>query len=276
MATTPTTRGSRPAAAKPAGRSTTRPSAAVKPAASKAAAAATPKVEEPAAPQAAEAAPAPIPAEVVAPAAAAVAPKAADPVLFPAVDPVVMPHPEEALAAGKAAVEDVVKAGAQAAETGKAVVENVVKAGTEVASNTYEKAVSLSKEQVAAAEKAGDDLRKQADEALGLCRKTMEAVGESSAILVKGGQDLAILGFEYSRTVTEDGLSLTKRLMDVTEPQQAIELQSAYVTKAVETANGFAGDVAATSQAMMEAAMAPIVKQAEATMSLMSQGFSAK
>jgi hypothetical protein len=251
-------------ATKPAARATARSTASK--AAPKAAAAAATKPTAAAAP-----APAPepaAPAPAVEPTVAEVAPASA-----PAAASTIEMVPVEVLSQEAVkVVEDVVVASAKAVEAGQQAAETVARAGVDVVSETYGKAVILSQEQVDILEKAAGGL----DDGAAFVKGNLEAAGASMAILIKGGQDMTILSFDYMKDLAEDSAKLGRDLMACDSPEKVVEVEMAAGEAAMEKAVAMARKVADLSGKIVEEAVAPLTERAETAAASLTKVFEVK
>ncbi|MCF8482669.1 MAG: phasin family protein [Rhodospirillum sp.] len=174
------------------------------------------------------------------------------------------------------AVEDVVSAGTVTAEAGRSALESVVRVGTDMASETYEKAFVFSKEQVEVLEKVGGSLGLGMEDGLSFLKANLEATGEATSVLVKGGQDLSILSFEYMKDLVEDSAKLGRDLMACEGPEKAIEVEMAAVEKAAEKTMAVGQKVADVVSKMLEESTAPLAERAESASVTLSKAFAVK
>ncbi|WP_413203383.1 phasin family protein [Rhodospirillum sp. A1_3_36] len=178
------------------------------------------------------------------------------------------------------AVEDVVEAGSVSAEAGRSALETVARVGVDVVSETYEKAIVFTKEQVEVVEKAGGPfglgVGTGIEDGLSFLKANLEAMGESSAILVKGGQDLTILSYDYMKDMVEDGATFGRDLMDCGGPEKALEMEMAAVEKATEKAMAVGQRVGDLVSKMLEDATVPLTERAESAVASLNKAFAVK
>jgi hypothetical protein len=180
------------------------------------------------------------------------------------------------------AVEDAVTAGSVTAEAGRSALETVARVGVEVASETYEKAIVFTKEQVEVAERVGGSfglglgLGSGMEDGLSFLKANLEAMGESTSILVKGGQDLTILSYDYMKDMVEDGAKFGRDLMECGGPEKVIEMEMAAVEKATEKVMSVGQQVSDLISKMLEEAVVPLTERAESAAASLNKAFAVK
>ncbi len=158
---------------------------------------------------------------------------------------------------------------------GQETLENVVKAGTEAASQGVEKAVAMSQEHVAAAIQAGAEAFKGYGDVVSYGKDSVDAVMKSNALFVKGVQDINKALFGFAQASLDDSAAATKKLLgcktvtDVIDAQT--ELARAGYAKAIEDSRR----IADMSVKLAEEAAQPLTKQVSATVEKFSKPIAA-
>jgi phasin family protein len=108
---------------------------------------------------------------------------------------------------------------------GKEAVEHVVKVSTEAATKGYEKAIAMSKEHVEAAVKAGTQAFKGYEEFVAFGKDNVEAAVKAGTILSKGVQDLNKVLFGLAQASLEDSVAASKKLLGCKSVKEVVEVQ---------------------------------------------------
>ena len=122
-----------------------------------------------------------------------------------------------------AAVGEALKPVGAAAYAGKETVEQVMKAGTEAAQKGYAQAVQLTKEQV---EKTSEAMFKGYDQMNTFGKENLEAVVASGSIVAKGVENLSKEVFALAQSSFENSMNVAKAFMGVKSLREAVDLQS--------------------------------------------------
>lgn len=109
---------------------------------------------------------------------------------------------------------------------GKEAVETVVKAGTDVATKGYEKAVAMSKEHVEAAHKAGTQAFKGYEDMVTFGKDNVDAAIKSGTILTRGVQDINKVLFGLAQAQLEESVAATKKILGCKSVKDVVEVQS--------------------------------------------------
>jgi phasin family protein len=120
----------------------------------------------------------------------------------------------------------------QHAETVKETVETVVKAGTAAAKASYEQAVQLTKDQV---EKASQKF-KGYGELASLGKENLEALVQSSQIVVKGAETFGKEWMGFAQAAVEQNVSAVQSIVAAKTLKELVELQNDWAKKAFDTA----------------------------------------
>ncbi|MGB0671772.1 MAG: phasin family protein [Rhodospirillales bacterium] len=115
-----------------------------------------------------------------------------------------------------------------AVSAGQETVEAAVKVSTEAATKSVEKAVAMTKENVAAAVKAGNDAVKNAEDLAAFGKENIEAVVASANIWTKGVQSYGQKVAELTKANVDESVAVAKKIFACKTPQEVIELQNAY------------------------------------------------
>lgn len=121
------------------------------------------------------------------------------------------------------AVNEALKPVETAAYVGKDAMEQVMKAGTEAAQKGYAQAVQLTKEQV---EKTSEAMFKGYDQMNTFGKENLEAVVASGSIVAKGVENLSKEVFALAQSSFENSMNVAKAFMGVKSLRQAVDLQS--------------------------------------------------
>lgn len=160
--------------------------------------------------------------------------------------------------AKKATAADTLTALDEAVAVSKQTVENVVKAGADAASKGYEKAVALSKEQMDAAVKAGDGALKRYEDVLSFQKDTLDAFVASSTILVKGWQDVTKAMIGFAQASVDDGIAHSKTVTGVKSVHELIELNQGFAKTSMDKAVTETSKLSEMSMALLKDASAPL------------------
>lgn len=109
---------------------------------------------------------------------------------------------------------------------GKEAVETVVKAGTEVATKGYEKAVAMSKEHVEAAHKANAQAFKGYEDMVSFGKDNVDAMIKSGTVLVRGVQDINKILFGLAQSQLEESVAATKKILGCKSIKEVVDVQS--------------------------------------------------
>lgn len=164
------------------------------------------------------------------------------------------------------------KAAANATETveaavaaSKETVENVVKAGTEAATKSVEKAVAVGQEQVAAAVKAGSEAFKNYEDVIAFGKENVDAMVKANALFVKGFQDLNKEIFAIAQAALEENAETTKKVLSCKSVQDAVAIQSDVVKASYEKAMTDSRKISDMTVKLAEETVAPISKRVNFT-----------
>lgn len=115
------------------------------------------------------------------------------------------------------------KSAESAASADRETVEQVMKAGTEAAQKGYAQAVQLTKEQV---EKTSEALYKSYDQLNTFGKENLEAVVASGSIVAKGVENLSKEVFALAQSSFETSMNAAKAFMGVKSLRDVVDLQS--------------------------------------------------
>ncbi|MDH5750134.1 MAG: TIGR01841 family phasin [Rhodospirillales bacterium] len=145
-----------------------------------------------------------------------------------------------------------------AVAAGKDAVESVVKAGNEAAAKGLEQAVALTKEQVEAAAKTGSEVFRTVEDMVAFSKANMDAVMASSSIFAKGIQDFNSLMFDLAQTSLEDSVAATQALLKCKSVTEAVEVQNDLVRNSYTKTVNDSRKLSDISARVSEASLAPL------------------
>ncbi len=146
----------------------------------------------------------------------------------------------------------------EAVAAGTQTIETAVKASAEAVNKGYERAVSITKENVEAAVKAGSTAFKGYEDVILFNKENVDAVVKSSTIFVKGFQDVSKSIFALTQLSFEEGVAMSKTLLGAKTIQDVVEVQSALVKTSFDKAMLEGGKLSEMSIKVAEEAFAPI------------------
>jgi len=121
---------------------------------------------------------------------------------------------------------EAVKSLGEAVTVGKETIESVVKVSADVAAKGYDKAVDLSRDQVAAAVKAHSAVYQGYEDAVAFNRDTIEALVKAGTILTKGLHDLTRSLLGLTQVAIEENVAASKAVLSARTLQDLIEAQA--------------------------------------------------
>lgn len=163
-----------------------------------------------------------------------------------------------------AAIEQAVAAGAGA-------VEQAVKASQDAAAKGYDKALSVAKEQVEAAQKAQADAIKSSEEALAAAKENLDAVVKAGQLLSKGLQDLTKSVVVLTQETVEENLAAGKKLLAAKTLHEAVDVHSALARAQIDRLVAEGNRLTEASRKLFEDAVAPIQERIHATVEKFSK-----
>jgi len=146
----------------------------------------------------------------------------------------------------------------------KEAIESVVAAGTEVATQTVEKAVALTKENVDAAVKVGSTAFKGYEDVLQFNKENVEALVASGNILARGIQDLSKSLVALTQESLEETVSVSKALLAAKTLKEVIDLSSSLAKTNFDKLVSEGTRLSSLSTKLAEDTLAPINSRVDA------------
>lgn len=174
--------------------------------------------------------------------------------------------PAAAAAAAAVATTQAVSASAnQAVEAAKQIeeavavsqktIENVVKVSTDVA---YDKAVALSKDNVAAAVKAGSAAYRGYEDVVEFSRQNLDAMVKSGLVVARGLQDINKTLLTLAQEQVEETVAAGKALIGVKTLREVVDIQSGLIKGSVDKLVAESNKISEVGSKLVEEAIAPI------------------
>jgi len=168
---------------------------------------------------------------------------------------------------------DAVKQIEEAVAVHKETIESVVKAGADAASQSVDKAVSLTKEHVDAAAKAHSAAFQGYEDILSFSKDNIDALVKSSTILARGLQDLSKSIVSLTQAQIDESVAASKALATAKTLKEVIDLSSSLAktnfdklvsesTKLQQLTTKLAEEASAPINSRVEAAVARVTKTA--------------
>lgn len=165
-------------------------------------------------------------------------------------------------AAASAAVTDAADSAETAFAANQETMENVLKAGTQAATKGYEQAIALAQEQV---EKASETIFKRYDEIAGLGKDNVDAYVRSTAALTKGFESLNKELMSIAQSAVEANVATTKALFGATTLRELIDLQTEFSRSRFDSAVAESAKLTEMTMALTNDAIEPIQLSMNAT-----------
>ncbi|HLN22380.1 MAG TPA: phasin family protein [Patescibacteria group bacterium] len=178
---------------------------------------------------------------------------------------------EKAVQTVVAAGTDVVKQIEEAVVVHKATIESVVKAGADVASQGVDKAVSLSKEHVEAAVKAGSAAFKGYEDVLQFGQANLDAFVQASSIVARGVQNISQSIVTLAQAQIEESVAASKALLGAKTFQDVVELSSSVAKANFDKLVVESTKLGQLSSKLTEEALAPISGRVEAVVKTLTK-----
>ncbi|MGE5516164.1 MAG: phasin family protein [Bacteroidota bacterium] len=169
--------------------------------------------------------------------------------------------PEAAEATPAAAIEVAEQSVAGATQA----IEQAVKVTQEAATQGYDKAVAVAKEQVEAAQKVQAQAVKSSEEALAAAKENVEAVVKAGQMLAQGLQDLSKSVVVLTQEAVEESLASTKKLLAAKTLHEAVDLHSAHAKAQIDRMLAESARLTEASRKLFEEALAPIQDRVHST-----------
>lgn len=170
---------------------------------------------------------------------------------------------KEAVTASTSQAVEAAKQIEEAVAVGQKTIENVVRVSTDAA---YDKAVALSKDNVAAAVKAGSAAFKGYEDVIEFNRENMDAMLKSGMIVARGLQDLNKTLLTLAQEQIEDTVAAGKALIGVRTLRDVVDIQAGLVKGSVDKMVAEANKIGEVSVKLAEEASAPITARVSAVM----------
>lgn len=151
-----------------------------------------------------------------------------------------------------------------ALDAGTKVAETVIKANTEACKKGYDTLVSIGREAIDSATKAGAEV-KGFEKVADYPKANFEALVEAGSVFVRGMEEWNGRVFEAAKTQFEDGLAVQKALFGAKTFQEAVEIQQGFVRKATERAMNDGAAISGAWMKLASDAAAPLTAQAKKT-----------
>ena len=151
-----------------------------------------------------------------------------------------------------------------AVDAGTKVAETVIKANTEACKKGYETLVSMGREAIDAASKAGSEvmgLEKVAD----YPKANFEAVVEAGSVFARGIEECNDRVLEMAKSNLEEGVAAQKALFGAKTIQEAVEIQSGFMRKAAERAMSEGAAISGMWMKVASDAAAPLTARVNKT-----------
>lgn len=169
----------------------------------------------------------------------------------------------EAVAVSASQAVEAAKQIEEAVAVGQKTIENVVKVSTDAA---YDKAIALSKDNVAAAVKAGSAAFKGYEDVIEFNRQNFEAMVKSGLIVARGVQDINKTLLTLAQEQIEEAVAAGKALVGVKSLREAVDIQTGLVKGAVDKMVSESNKISDVSAKLAEEAYAPINARVTAVM----------
>lgn len=179
--------------------------------------------------------------------------------------------PAAAAAASEAAPAEAAEAIEQAVAAGAEAVEQAVKASQDAATKGYDKALSVAKEQVEAAQKAQAQAVKSSEEALAAAKENLDAVLKAGQLLSKGLQDLTKSVVVLTQETVEENLAAGKKLLAAKTLHEAVDVHSALAKAQIDRLVAEGTRLTEVSRKLFEEAVAPIQERIHSTVEKLSK-----
>lgn len=151
----------------------------------------------------------------------------------------------------------------EAVAVSQKTIENVVKVSTDAA---YDKAVALSKDNVAAAVKAGTAAFKGYEDILEFNRQNIDAMVRSGLIVARGVQDINKTLLTLAQEQIEETVAAGKAMIGVKSLREAVDIQTGLVKGSVDKLVAESNKISDVSVKLAEEAFAPINARVTAVM----------
>ena len=193
----------------------------------------------------------------------ATAPKTVKPTATPAAAPVA--------AAVVAPVAEAVKQIEEAVAVHKETIESVVKASADVASQSVDKAVSITKDHVDAAAKAHSAAFQGYEDILSFSKDNLDALVKSSSILARGLQDLSKSIVSLTQAQIDESVAASKALASAKTLKEVIDLSSSLAKTNFDKLVAESTKLQQLTTKLAEEATAPINSRVEAAVARVSK-----
>lgn len=144
-------------------------------------------------------------------------------------------------------------------------IEQAVKVTQDAATQGYDKAVAVAKDQVEAAQKVQAQAVKSSEEALAAAKENVEAVVKAGQMLAQGLQDLSKSVVVLTQEAVEESLSSTKKLLAAKTLHEAVDLHSAHAKAQIDRMLAESARLTEASRKLFEDALAPIQDRVHST-----------
>ena len=153
----------------------------------------------------------------------------------------------------------------------KETIESVGKVGVDVASQSVDKAVSLTREQVEAAVAAGSAAFKGYEDILEFSRDNVEALVKSSTVVARGVQDLSKSFVSLAQTSIDESVAVGKALFGAKTLKEVIDLTTSSAKSNFDKLVAESTRFSQVSAKLAEEAVAPLTGCFDAAMQRFSR-----
>jgi phasin family protein len=149
-----------------------------------------------------------------------------------------------------------------AIDAGTKVAETVIKANTEACKKGYETFVSMGREAIDSATKAGAEV-KGFEKVADYPKANFEAFVEAGSVFVRGMEEWNGQMLELAKSQIEESLATQKALFGAKTFQEAVEIQQGFMRKATERAMNEGAALSGAWMKVATEAAAPLTERAK-------------
>lgn len=161
---------------------------------------------------------------------------------------------------------DAMKAFEGVIASSRQTTENVMKVTSDATAKSFEKAATMSQEQMEAATKAGEAAMKRYEDLLSATKDTVDAMVKSGSIMAQGWQDVTKAMMGFARSSVEDTFAHGRAVGGVKSVHEFIELNQGFAKAGFDKAIAETGKISEMSMKVVEEAATPLNGRIEVVM----------
>ncbi len=159
--------------------------------------------------------------------------------------------------------EEAAKQIEQAVAAGREAVETVVKTSQDLATQGYDQAAALTKTQVETAVQAQSNALHTYESAISSTKETLEAVVNSSQVFSRGLQELGKSLLGLAQLSVEEGIAVSKQMMAAKTLREVVDLQTMIVRSQLDRLLSEGSRLSDQSVQLVEDALTPLNKRVD-------------